>query len=178
MASFERDDRGIWGKALVAIPAIVLGGLVVGWLSNSGMGNAWYAALDRPSLQPPSYVFGPVWVALYALMGLALAVIWNEPPSKERTNAFRLFFAQLVLNYAWSPAFFLGHMIDVALVVLILVLLFALATAKSFRGIRQMAGWLLLPYLLWLCLAVVLNYETAVLNPGADAAPLGLTGAM
>ena len=177
MASIERDDRGIWGKALVAIPAIVLGGLAVGWLSNSGMANDWYAALQKPALQPPSYVFGPVWIALYALMGLALAVIWNEPASKGRANAFRLFFAQLVLNYAWVPVFFVGHMIEVALVVLVLLLLLALATAKSFRRIRQMAGWLMLPYLLWLCLAVALNYETAVLNPGADVAPLGLTGA-
>jgi tryptophan-rich sensory protein len=177
MASVERDDRGIWSKALIAIPAVVLGGLAAGWLSNSGMGNDWYSALAQPGLQPPSYVFGPVWIALYALIGLALAVIWNEPPSKERTKAFRLFFAQLALNYAWSPVFFLGHMIEIALLLLIVILLLALMTAKSFRRIRQMAGWLLLPYLLWLCLAVALNYETAVLNPGADAAPLGLTGA-
>ena len=177
MASAERDDRGIWGKAAVAIPAIVIGGLAVGWLSNSGMDNGWYATLQKPALQPPSYIFGPVWVALYALMGLALAVIWNEPPSMDRTNGSRLFFAQLALNYAWSPVFFLGHMIEVALVLLILILLLALVTAKSFRHIRPMAGWLLLPYLLWLCLAVTLNYETAVLNPGADAAPLGLIGA-
>lgn len=177
MASVERDDRGIWGKALLAIPAIVLGGLAIGLLSNSGMENSWYIGLKKPGLQPPSYVFGPVWAALYALMGLALAVIWNEPPSRERTNASRLFFAQLALNYAWSPVFFLGHMIEIALALLILLLLVALMTAKSFRSIRQMAGWLLLPYLLWLCLAVTLNYETAVLNPGADAAPLGLIGA-
>ena len=177
MASVERDDRGIWGKALVAIPAVVLGGLAFGWLSNSGMDNSWYRGLQMPGIQPPSYLFGPVWVALYALMGLALAVVWHEPPSKDRTIAVRLFFIQLALNYAWSPVFFLGHMIEIALVLLILILLVALVTAKSFRSIRSMAGWLLLPYLLWLCLAVVLNYETAGLNPGADAAPLGLTGA-
>lgn len=177
MASVERDDRGIWGKALVAIPAIVLGGLVAGWLSNSGMDNGWFAALEKSRLQPPSYLFGPVWVALYALMGLALAVVWNEPPSRDRTNAFRLFFAQLALNYAWSPVFFGGHMMEIAFVLLFLILLLALVTAKAFRRIRPMAGWLLLPYLLWLCLAVVLNYETAALNPGADSAPLGLIGA-
>ena len=177
MASVERDDRGIWGKAALAIPVIVLGGLAAGWLSNSGMDNGWYAGLEKPALQPPSYVFGPVWVALYALMGLALAVIWNEPPSKETKNASRLFFAQLLLNYAWSPVFFGGHFIEIALVLLLAILLVALVTAKAFRKIRAMAGWLLLPYLLWLCLAVTLNYETGRLNPGADAAPLGLIGA-
>ena len=177
MASVERDDRGIWAKALVAIPAIVLGGLAAGWLSNSGMDNGWYAGLQQPALQPPPYVFGPVWVALYALMGLALAVILNEPPSRERTIAIRLFAAQLLLNYAWSPVFFGGHYIEIALLLLLAILLSALVTAKAFRNIRGMAGWLLLPYLLWLCLAVTLNYETGRLNPQADAAPLGLIGA-
>ncbi|MCL6697286.1 tryptophan-rich sensory protein [Sphingomonas sp. NSE70-1] len=177
MASVERDDRGIWGKAAIAIPAIVLCGIAAGWLSNSGVENDWYAKLIRPGIQPPSWLFGPIWAALYALMGLAVAVVWNEPPSRERANALRLFFAQLVLNYAWSPVFFGGHFIETALVLLIVILVLALATAKTFKNIRSMAGWLLLPYLLWLCLAVVLNYETGRLNPGADAAPLGLIGA-
>ncbi len=177
MATIERDDRGIWGKALIAIPCIVLGGLAMGWLSNSGVDNGWYRFLEKPDFQPPSWAFGAVWTALYALMGLALAVIWNEPPSKERSRAFQLFFVQLGLNYAWSHVFFLGHMMEIALVLLGVILLAALVTAKTFRAIRPMAGWLLLPYLLWLCLAVALNYETAMLNPGADAAPLGLIGA-
>ena len=177
MASVERDDRGIWGKAAIAIPAIVVGGLLAGWLSNSGMENVWYADLTQPAIQPPSWLFGPIWTTLYALMGLAVAVIWNEPPSQERTNALRLFFAQLVLNYAWSPVFFGGHYIETALVLLVVILVLALVTAKAFKNIRQVAGWLMLPYLLWLCLAVALNYETGRLNPGADAAPLGLTGA-
>ena len=177
MATIDRDDRGIWKKALIAIPAIVVLGLIAGAVSNSGMDNSWYARLLKPGFQPPAYMFGPIWAALYALMGLALAVIWNEPPSRERTNAIRLFFVQLALNYAWSPVFFGGHLIEFALVLLIAILLIALITAKAFRKIRPMAGWLLLPYLLWLCLAVALNYETGRLNPGADAAPLGLIGA-
>ncbi len=177
MASVERDDRGIWGKAAIAIPAIVIIGIAAGWLSNSGVENDWYAKLVRPGIQPPSWLFGPIWAALYALMGLSVAVIWNEPPSRERANALRLFFAQLILNYAWSPVFFGLHCIETALVLLVVVLVLALATAKAFKNIRSMAGWLLLPYLLWLCLAVVLNYETGRLNSGADAAPLGLIGA-
>jgi tryptophan-rich sensory protein len=177
MASVDRDDRGIWGKAAIAIPAIVLGGLAAGWLSNSGVENDWYAGLTRPGIQPPSWLFGPIWTTLYALMGLAVATIWNEPPSRERTNALRLFFVQLALNFAWSPVFFGGHFIEFGLLLLILILVLALVTAKAFKNIRQVAGWLLLPYLLWLCLAVALNYETGRLNPGADAAPLGLIGA-
>ena len=177
MATIERDDRGIWAKAAIAIPAVLLAGMAMGWISNSGMDNGWYAALEKPSFQPPSWMFGAVWTALYALMGLALATIWNEPPSKERNSAIRLFFVQLALNYAWSPVFFGGRMIEIGLLLLVAILIAALLTAKAFRAIRPVAGWLLLPYLLWLCLAVTLNYETGRLNPGADAAPLGLIGA-
>lgn len=177
MSTMERDDRGIWVKAAIAIPAIVLAGSAMGWLSNSGMDNGWYVALEKPSFQPPSWMFGVVWAGLYALMGLALAVIWNEPSSRGRTNALRLFFIQLALNFAWSPVFFGGHLIEIGLLLIIAILVAALLTAKAFRSIRPVAGWLLLPYLLWLCLAVSLNYETGRLNPGADRAPLGLIGA-
>lgn len=177
MATIERDDRGIWAKAAIAIPAVVIGGLAMGWLSNSGMENDWYARLQQPDFQPPSWAFGVVWTGLYALMGLAFAIIWNEPGSPQRNDALRLFLVQLALNYAWSPVFFGGRMIEIGLLLLIAMLIAALVTAKAFRSIRKVAGWLLLPYLLWLCLAVALNYETGRLNPRADAMPLGLIGA-
>ena len=177
MAAIDRNDSGIWSKAAIFIPAIVLGGLAMGWLSNSGMNNAWYVPLEKPAIQPPSWMFGVVWTTLYALMGLAVAIVWNEPASRARNTALWLFFAQLALNFAWSPVFFGGRMIEIGLLLLIILLIAALATARVFRSIRPIAGWLLLPYLLWLCLAVTLNYETGSLNPGADAAPLGLIGA-
>ena len=177
MATIERDDRGIWPKAAIAIPAVVLGGLAMGWLANSGMDNEWYARLRQPEFQPPPWAFGVVWTGLYALMGLAVAVIWNEPDSPRRSDALRLFLVQLGLNYAWSPVFFGGRMIEIGLLLLIAILIAAMVTAKAFRSIREVAGWLLLPYLLWLCLAVALNYETGRLNPRADAVPLGLIGA-
>lgn len=176
MSTVERNDRGIWTKAIIAIPAIVLGGLAMGWLSNSGMDNGWYRGLEQPPFQPPSWMFGVVWTALYALMGLALAIVWNEPASKMRTAALSIFFVQLLLNFAWSPVFFGAQLIEVGLLLLIAILVAALVTAKLFRRVRPVAGWLLLPYLLWLCLAVTLNYETGRLNPGADAMPLGLIG--
>lgn len=177
MATVERDDRGIWKKALLTIPAIVLIGTFMGIVSNSGFDNGWYAGLEKPAFQPPSWAFGVVWTTLYTMMGIALAAILNEPPSKIRSTALTLFFVQLALNFAWSPIFFGAQMIDIALIVIVTMLVLALATANLFRQIRPVAGWLLLPYLAWLCLAAALNYETGRLNPGADAAPLGITGA-
>jgi tryptophan-rich sensory protein len=110
-------------------------------------------------------------------MGIALAMVLNEPPSRRRSNALWLFGGQLALNFAWSPVFFGMQMIDVALVIILVMLFMATAAANLFRRIRKLAGWLLLPYLAWLCLATALNYETGRLNPGADSAPMGITGA-
>ena len=176
MASSARDDRGLWRKALITVPAIVVIGSLMGIISNSGFDNGWYAGLQKPSFQPPGWVFGAMWTTLYTMLGIALAAILNEPESKRRKLALSLFAAQLTLNFAWSPVFFGGQMIDLALVLIVVMLLLAGATANLFRQIRPVAGWLMLLYLLWLCTATALNYETGRLNPGADAAPLGLTG--
>ncbi len=177
MATVQPHDRGIWTKALVAVPLIVGIGTLMGYLSNSGFSNEWYAGLEKPAFQPPGWAFGIVWTILYTMMGIALAAILNEPDSKQRRTALSLFGVQLGLNFSWSPFFFGAHMIDAALVIIVVILLTAAATANLFRRLRPVAGWLLVPYLLWLCLATALNYETGRLNPGADAAPLGITGA-
>ena len=72
-----RDDRGIWKKALITVPLIVGIGSLMGYLSNSGFSNDWYAALAKPSFQPPGWAFGVVWTTLYTMMGIALAAILN-----------------------------------------------------------------------------------------------------
>ena len=176
MATMARDDRGLWKRALVTVPVIVILGFVMGAVSNSGFGNSWYDGLTKPSFQPPGWAFGAAWTALYTMLGIALAAILNEPFSNRRQLAIALFGAQLTLNFAWSPVFFAYHLIDLALVIIIAMLVLAAVTANLFRRLRPVAGWLMLPYLAWLCLATALNYETGRLNPGADAAPLGLTG--
>ncbi len=170
-----RNDRGLWKTALVTVPVIVIVGSLMGLVSNSGFANGWYADLVKPAFQPPGWAFGAVWTTLYTMLGIALATILNEPPSNQRRDALWLFGGQLVLNFAWSPIFFGLHMIDVALVVIVVMLLMAAMTGNFFRRLRPVAGWLMLPYLAWLCVATALNYETGRLNPGADAAPLGLT---
>lgn len=170
-------NRDVWKKALVTVPLSVGIGLLIGYLSNSGFENHWYARLDKPAFQPPAAAFSIVWTLLYLMMGFALAIILTLPDSKRRRLALALFGVQLGLNYGWSPIFFGAHMIDLALIVILVMLLAAVAAANLFRRLRPVAGWLLFPYLLWLCLATALTYETGRLNPGADAAPLGITGA-
>lgn len=177
MTSDTRPDRGVWKKALVTVPAIVIVGFAMGIVSNSGFTNGWYADLAKPSFQPPGWAFGAVWTTLYTMMGIALAVVLDAPASAERTRGLVLFGAQLILNFAWSPIFFGAHRIDLALIVILLTSALVTATIVSFGRIRPLAAALLLPYLAWLCLATALNHETGRLNPAADSYPLGLTGA-
>ncbi len=175
MGETAHNDRGLWKKALITVPVIVILGFVMGVVSDSGFANGWYGALTKPAFQPPGWAFGAVWSSLYTMLGIALAAILNEPPSQLRRDALWLFGGQLVLNFAWSPVFFALHMIDVALVIILVMLLMAAVTANFFRRLRPVAGWLMVPYLVWLCVATALNYETGKLNPGADTSPLGLT---
>ena len=118
-----------------------------------------------------------MWATLYTMMGIALAAILDAPESKSRSRSLILFFVQLALNFAWSPIFFGGGMIDVAFLVILAIDVLVIMTIIAFWKVRPLAGALLLPYLAWLCVATALNLETGRLNPGADRAPLGMTGA-
>ena len=163
----ETAERREWWKyALITVPVIVLAGSASGWLSNSGYGNPWFDGLTKPFFMPPGWVFGVVWPILYTLLGLALALILAEPPSDRRRNALILFFAQLAINFAWSPVFFAAHAIQAALGMIVVMAGFAAFAAGQFRRIRPLAGLLMLPYLLWLCFAAALNSAIGNLNPG------------
>ena len=168
------DARATWGRfALITVPGIVLTGSAIGWLSNSGYENGWFAALEKPFFMPPGWAFGVVWPILYALMGIALAMILAEPPSPRRRTALALFFVQLALNFAWSPIFFAAHDITLAKYVIFLMAAVAAAVAGQFLRLRRPAGLLMLPYLAWLVFAAMLNSGIERLNPGAGTPLLG-----
>ena len=159
--------------ALIACPAIVLLGSASGWLSNSGYGNPWFDALQKPLFMPPGWLFGVVWPILYLLMGLALAMILALPPSPQRRSALILFFAQLALNFAWSPIFFAAHDISLAKWVIFFMTILAALAAGRFMRLRKPAGLLLIPYLAWLIFAATLNSSIEALNAGAGASLVG-----
>lgn len=170
----EAIDRRGWAKlALIAVIVIELAGGLSGWISNSGYGNAWFDSLQKPSFMPPGWTFGVVWPILYALMGIALALVLAEPPSPRRKLALILFFAQLALNLVWSPIFFAGHDITLAKWVIFVMAALAAAAAGQFLRIRKAAGLLLIPYLAWLVFAATLNSTIEALNPGAGTSLLG-----
>ena len=167
-------DRGPWWKfAVVTVPAIVLIGSASGWLSGSGYGNPWFDALTKPPFMPPGWVFGAAWTTLYSLMGITLALVLAAPENGHRRKGLVLFFAQLALNYAWSPIFFAAHDVRLALIVIFVMLAVAAAATAQFIKVRPLAGLLMLPYLAWLCFAAALTTAIERLNPGAGSSLLG-----
>jgi tryptophan-rich sensory protein len=122
---------------------------------------------------PPGWAFGVVWPILYALLGIAVAMVIAQPPSPRRTFGLTLFFVQLVLNFAWSPIFFAEHDIALAKWVIFIMAIVAAAAAGQFWRIRTAAGLLLIPYLAWLVFAATLNSVIEILNPGSGASLLG-----
>lgn len=176
MATQATDRKGWLRYALITVPVIVGLGSLSGYLSNSGFGNPWFDAVEKPSFMPPGWVFGVTWTTLYTLMGLALAMVLAAPESGPRRRGLLFFLLQLALNYAWSPIFFGAGAIDWAFLVILSMNVLVTCTIIAFFRVKRVAGLLLLPYLAWLCLATALNWEIGRLNPGADSAPMGLTG--
>lgn len=154
--------------ALVTVPIILFLGFMSGRAANSGYGNRWFDALEKPAFMPPGWAFGAAWTILYILMGLALAMIIYARGSRGRGIAILLFLVQLAMNLLWSPLFFRAHQVDNAFILILLLIATVAATTFLFWRIRPAAGVLLLPYLAWLAFASVLNYEIGRLNPEAE----------
>lgn len=125
------------------------------------MTDGWYAALNKPSWQPPSTVFGPVWGILYTLMAVAAWLVWLH---KGLARPLHLYVGQLAVNAAWTPVFFGMHRIDMALGVIVVLWLAVLTTMVAFFRVRAGAGWLFVPYLLWVSFAAALNLTIWQLN--------------
>jgi benzodiazapine receptor len=164
---------GLWKTAIVCVVAIELLGGLSGWLSNSGTGNSWFETIRTPSFMPPGWTFGVVWPVLYAMLGVALAMVLVEPASDRRRFALILFFIQMVLNFAWSPIFFAAHDIVLAKWVIFIMAAVAAAAAGQFLRVKRDAGVLMIPYLGWLVFAATLNSAIEVLNPQAGSSLLG-----
>src|SRR5690606_37805698 len=114
------------------------------------------------------WVFGAAWTLLYILMALAFAMVLHARGARGRGVAIALFLIQFALNLIWSPLFFRAHQVGDALALILVLTVLVAVTTALFRRIRRAAGWLLLPYLLWLAFAAYLNYEVDRLNPDAE----------
>ena len=138
---------------------------VIGSLFTTPSIPTWYASIEKPSFTPPNSVFGPVWITLFLLMGIALFLVWREGLSDRNVrNTFTLFIVQLVLNVLWSAAFFGLRSPLAGLVVIIVLWAAILLTIIRFFGISRAAGALLIPYIAWVSYAAVLNGALYILN--------------
>jgi tryptophan-rich sensory protein len=163
-------SRGRGRLVLASIAGVLVVNLLgIGSAAMSGpmAGGSWYSSLTLPALQPPGPVFGIAWTILYTLLGLAAARLWVAPPSPARRRALALFALQLLLNLAWSPLFFSAQQIAPALALIVAILLAAILATLAARRVDGLAPWLMLPYLVWLGFALMLNWRILALNPGA-----------
>ena len=160
----QEQDKPLLRYAGVTVPLILGIGFLMGRVSNSGYGNDWFDALQKPAAMPYGWVFPVAWSLLYILLGLALALILRRSGGAHRTLALMLFTAQMVLNYSWSPVFFALHQPQAALAIILVMLLLSIATAALFARIDKRAAALMMPYLAWLGFASFLNYEIIRLN--------------
>jgi benzodiazapine receptor len=125
----------------------------------------WYARLKKPTFTPPNSVFGPIWVTLYLLMGIAVFLVWREGLGQEGvTIAFAIFWAQLVLNILWSVIFFGLKSLFGGMVMILLLWIAILINIITFFGVSPLAAWLLIPYIIWVSIAANLNVQVWKLN--------------
>jgi tryptophan-rich sensory protein len=163
MASTAASREWPWLVAWLALS--LLAGVVGGLATASSVGD-WYPTLDRPPWTPPNGVFGPVWTLLYLAMGTAAWLVWRRREAERVSGALWLFAGQLVLNAAWSLIFFGLRSPGAAAVEVALLVLAVAATLLAFRRISRTAGWLLAPYLAWVCFAAALNLSIWLRNGG------------
>jgi len=143
----------------------VLASFAAGGIGSAfGTTGAWYDSLRKPSFTPPGWLFGPVWSALYTLMGISAWLVWRAAGWSRARVALGLFFGQLVLNAAWSVLFFGLHLVGGAFVDILLLWAAIAATALTFARHSKPAAFLMLPYLAWVLFAAVLNGALLALN--------------
>lgn len=125
--------------------------------------NGWYQQIQKPSWNPPNWIFSPVWTSLYILMGIAAGLIWHSA-NEKKNKALMLFVLQFMFNLAWSFIFFSQHEIGWALAEITVMLILIIATTISFYRINKTAAWLMIPYILWVSFATCLNGAIWLLN--------------
>ena len=145
------------GWLLLCFTAASMGGLF--------MPGEWYASLKKPSWNPPGWIFGPVWTALYTMMALAAWLVWRQGGWRKQRKPLLIFLAQLALNALWTPLFFGLHRPGLAFAEIVLLWLAIAATVTAFRPVSRVAAWLLAPYLAWVSFAAALNFTLWRLNP-------------
>ncbi|WP_293311440.1 TspO/MBR family protein [Pedobacter sp. UBA5917] len=145
--------------------AITLGvGALGGWATAQSV-KTWYPTLNKPSFNPPNYLFAPVWTTLYVLIGIAAYLVWTKRDKIAHfPRTVAIYLIQLILNLAWSFIFFYLREVGFALAEIILLLIFVVINGFTFYKINKWAGLIFIPYFLWVSFATLLTYNIFILN--------------
>lgn len=161
-AVFMKSQKSITTMLIFIVSAELAG--VLSALLSGGM-SGFFAKYEPPPLLPPSIVFPIVWTVLYALMGLSAYLVYSSDADSNAINrAMTLYVIQLIVNFSWSIIFFRFEMIWLAAAVILLLIVLVAAMTVSFKRIRPAAGYMNIPYLVWLIIAFYLNIATAIVN--------------
>ena len=143
--------------AIITYSSSVVGGLV-----TAGFKEPWYSLINKPSFNPPSWIFAPVWTTLYLMMTVAIWFYWH---SKNRDmNTIYIYFIHIVFNTTWSVVFFGLHKIFYALLVLVVLIIMIIILILRFKRVNMLSYYLMIPYLLWCCYALILNFSLFLIN--------------
>jgi len=122
----------------------------------------WYSMITKPAFNPPEWVFAPAWITLYIAMSVAIWLIWINPKRVEKI--IYIYFIHLLINGSWSIFFFGLHLILVSLIVIAIIIFFVVWLIKLYYPINKLSSFLMVPYLMWLSYAFVLNFYIFTLN--------------
>jgi translocator protein len=151
--------------ALLAWLLLTFAAAAIGAIASVNAG-AFYAQLSRPGWAPPGWLFAPVWSVLYALMGVAVWLVWRVHGAKGGRTALFLYVVQLAANALWTWLFFAWHQGALAFTEVVLLWCLIVATVVSFWRFNALAAAMLMPYLAWVTFACALTFSTWKLNPG------------
>lgn len=149
---------------LIACLALTLGVGAIAGIATANNIDTWYNGIQKPSFNPPNYLFGPVWTLLYILMAISVYMIIIAPPHPLKRKAVILFMLQLFFNFCWSFIFFSFHELLWASAEIIVLWVLILLTILQFSKINKIAAWLLVPYLAWVSFATCLSLSVYLLN--------------
>ena len=142
--------------------SITFSASLIGGLATINFKEPWYSLLNKPVFNPPDWIFAPVWTTLYLMMTVAVWIFWHT--KNENINTVYIYFIHLIFNTTWSVVFFVFHNLVLALIVLIILIALIINLILRFKRVNMFSVYLMIPYLLWCCFALILNTSLIMIN--------------
>ena len=142
--------------------SITFSASLIGGLATINFKEPWYSLLKKPVFNPPDWIFAPVWTTLYLMMTVAVWIFWHT--KNKNINTIYIYFIHLIFNTTWSLVFFVFHNMVLALIILIILIVLIINLILRFKRVNMFSVYLMIPYLLWCCFALILNTSLIMIN--------------